>query len=159
MKGGIIKLGPGGGTSMDDLKSFFEELAGGGSDDSGELLEFATEDKDKHPIVEAQMMEIDAIAERYLADIPFKVGDWIHPRKGGPLAGHGRPHKVVEVFEGQRNWNGSTAAIEHGARIDFRVITYTHGSGNRNVIATFVGERQNYELFDPKVDYKAKAKK
>lgn len=102
------------------------------------------------PIPEAQKMELENFLALYTQPNPYKVGDWIHPRKNGMLRGYGRPHIVVEVAETpHRNFQtNNSGSAEYGRRHDIRVATYSDTPGQENVVVTFWGEHHCYEPFD-----------
>lgn len=107
------------------------------------------------PLPEARIEELRAVKALYDAPNPFKVGDLITPRKNGGLRGHGIPHIVVEVLEGDevvRRWDGNPAGGDYGRKADIRVLGIAPGPEGDNIIPWW-SEHFQYEAFDVEQDY------
>lgn len=142
MPAGVIDLG----NMPDDLK---EAL--------GEALHHALGSKkarkrgwqeSEKPLPEARILRIKEAADIYkrsLTGCPYGPGDWVTPRDGYAIKGHGHPYMVVDInpmptfiFDPE----GSGQASD-GRRPDMRVLTLIDGE-----IVCFWCESYQYEEID-----------
>ena len=73
-------------------------------------------EEENNGLPEAQIMELEQFYDRYQQGCPFEPGDLVMPRKNSNVVGHGKPHKVLEVREGEWVFLGADEKGEHGAR-------------------------------------------
>lgn len=85
---------------------------------------------DKRPKIlpEAAIMRIKEFAASYAEQLKgtvFKIGDIVTPRSGSSLKGVNDPHIVIEVrFGTEPDFSrGDVLTVEHGLRLDMRVLS------------------------------------
>lgn len=100
--------------NKDDFKSGILEMMSGGM-----------EDDDTSP--EELLAQLEESAKHYAdsrKECPFKVGDFVHPRKGYGIKGRGKPHIIVDVRNAPdfNFTSGDSATPAYGQCFDIRVV-------------------------------------
>lgn len=82
---------------------------------------------------------------------PYEVGDWVTPRNGFSIKGHGNPYMVVDLLMNPAPafMAGEPGNASHGRRMDMRVLTMIQD----NIVGFWV-ESYQYEQYDWAKSYK-----
>lgn len=81
----------------------------------------------KIPVV-GQIAVLKETLELYRRPCPFKVGDFVTPRKNSEWSGHGVPHIVADLIETPRLFlGGDSGSKKLGVKPDIRVLRITDG--------------------------------